>query len=156
MRAIAPLLNQPTLITRLQTRTGKAPSALLGLVKLPLEFVAGEQGRQLYAGPIVILTNEGTGSTSEVIAASLQERGRARVAGARSCGCVLGVLRHRKLKDGGTLAISEVGLVTGQGRRLEGTGVTPDIPITLTLADLQAGRDPVLEAAISYLSVPAR
>src|SRR3712207_8147816 len=39
------------------------------------------------------------------------------------------VLRHRKLPDGGALAISEVGLVTGLGRRIEGEGVVPDVPV---------------------------
>jgi carboxyl-terminal processing protease len=100
---------------------------------------------------MVILTNEGTGSTSEVIAASLQERGRARVVGARSCGCALGVLKHRKLSDGSALAISEVGLLSGLGRRVEGAGITPDVPVPLTLADLEQGRDAALAAAVDQL-----
>ena len=123
MRLVSPLLDRPTLLARLATRTGRPPSALLGLVRLPLELNAGVAGRQIHAGPLVILTNEGTASTSEVIAASLQERRRAQVIGARSCGCALGVLRHRRLATGGALAISEVGLVSGLGRRIEGQGV---------------------------------
>ncbi|HYJ30591.1 MAG TPA: S41 family peptidase [Allosphingosinicella sp.] len=150
-RMVAPLLDGPTLIARLATRTGRAPSALLGLVKLPLRLSAGEAGGRLFAGPVVILVNQGTGSTSEVIAASLQERGRARVVGTRSCGCALGVLRYRRLATGGALAISEIGLVSGLGRRIEGEGVVPDVPVELTLADLAAGRDRVLEAAVQAL-----
>ncbi|HEX8640426.1 MAG TPA: S41 family peptidase [Allosphingosinicella sp.] len=151
MRAIAPLLVGSTPIARLHTRTGRAPSALLGLIRLPLELHAGGRGGQIFAGPVVVLTNEGTGSTSEVIAAALQERGRARIVGARTCGCALGVLRRRRLPDGGALAISEVGLVTGMGRRIEGEGVVPDLPVELRLADLRAGRDPVLEAGVEAL-----
>lgn len=146
-RTVAPLLDRPTLLARLRTRTGRAPSALLGLVRLPLELMAGEEGGQLFAGPVVILVNQGTGSTSEVIAASLHEAGRARVVGTRSCGCALGVLRHRGLADGSELHISEVGLVTAGGRRIEGEGVAPDVAVELSLADLQQGRDPVLAAA---------
>jgi len=156
MRAVGPLLDRPTLIARLATRTGRPPSALMGLVRLPLELVAGETGRQLYAGPMVVLVNQGTGSTAEVIAAALQERGRARVIGTRSCGCALGVLRHRRLANGGALAISEVGLVSGLGRRIEGDGVAPDVAIELRLADLQRGLDPVLEAAVRELAAPRR
>jgi len=148
MRFVAPLLDRETLIVRLSTRTGRSPSALLGLVRLPLELKAGEAGGQLFGGRVAILTNAGTGSTSEVIAAALQERGRARVVGARSCGCALGVLRHRRLATGGTLAISEIGLVTGMGRRIEGEGVAPDVAVDLRIADLRQGRDPVLEAAV--------
>jgi carboxyl-terminal processing protease len=150
-RVVAPLLDAPTLIARLATRTGRAPSALLGLVKLPLRLSAGEAGARLFAGPVVILVNQGTASTSEVIAASLQERGRARIVGTRSCGCALGVLRYRRLATGAALAISEIGLVSGLGRRIEGEGVVPDVPVELTLADLAAGRDRVLEAAVREL-----
>ncbi|HWT11370.1 MAG TPA: S41 family peptidase [Allosphingosinicella sp.] len=156
MRAVAPLLDRPTLVARLATRTGRAPSALLGLVRLPLELSAGAVGRQLYSGPLVILTNPGTASTSEVIAAALQERGRAKVVGTRSCGCALGVLRHRRLSNGAALAISEVGLVTGLGRRIEGEGVAPDLAVEPRLADLRDGRDAALEAAVRLLAGGAR
>jgi carboxyl-terminal processing protease len=150
-KTIAPLLERPTVIARLATRTGRPPSALLGLVRMPMQLIAGRSGSQLFAGPMVVLVDEGTGSTSEVIAASLQERGRARVAGTRSCGCALGVLRRRPLPNGAALAISEVGLVSGLGRRIEGAGVEPDLPVRTTLEDLERGRDPVLEAALAYL-----
>jgi carboxyl-terminal processing protease len=151
MRTVAPLLAEPTLIARLATRTGKPPSALGGLVKLPLRMMAGKAGGQAFAGPVVILTNEGTGSTSEVIAASLQERGRAKVVGSRSCGCALGVLKHRKLVNGGALAISEVGLLSGLGRRIEGAGVVPDVRAEPSLAEFERGLDPALEAAVETL-----
>lgn len=153
-RAIAPLLDRATLLARLRTRTGRAPSALLGMVRLPLEMTAGEAGHQLFSGPIVVLINEGTASTSEVITASLQERGRARIIGTQSCGCALGVLRYRRLADGRALAISEVGLVTGLGRRIEGIGVIPDVRVDLTLDDFQQGRDRILEAGVQEILRP--
>lgn len=124
----------------------------MGLVSLPKIFVAGEKGGRLYTNPVVVLVNEGTGSTSELIANALQEQGRAYVIGTRSCGCVLGVLKHRELKGGGTVSVSELGFVTPKGRKLEGEGVTPDKSVTLTLRDLQAGRDAALEEAEAYLS----
>ncbi|HZF93490.1 MAG TPA: S41 family peptidase [Allosphingosinicella sp.] len=155
-RVVAPLLDRPTLIARLRTRTGRAPSALLGLVRLPLELKAGEAGAQLFANPVAILVNEGTGSTSEVIAAALQERRRAIVVGARSCGCALGVLRHRRLATGASLAISEVGLLSGMGRRIEGEGVVPDVAAAPSLSDLRQGRDAMLEAAVAALQRPPR
>lgn len=151
MRAISPLLDRSTLIARLRTRTGRAPSALLGLVRLPLELTAGETGHQLFSGPIVILTNQGTASSSEIIAASLQESGRAKIIGTRSCGCALGVLRYRRLANGGALAISEVSLVTGAGRRIEGEGVAPDLIVNPTLENLRQRRDGALAAAVGQI-----
>jgi carboxyl-terminal processing protease len=155
-RMVTPLLDRPTIVARLATRTGRPPSALMGLVHLPLQLSAGEAGGLVYGGPLVILINQGTASTSEVIAASLQERARARVIGTRSCGCALGVLRYRRLQDGGALAISEVGLVSGLGRRIEGEGVRPDAPVELRLADFREGRDAILDAAVRELAAMVR
>ena len=80
----------------------------------------------------------------------MQEQNRASVIGTQSCGCVLGILNHKRLKDGGDLAISEIGFVTAKGRTLEGNGVLPDKPVAVTLADLQSGRDAALREAESY------
>ena len=135
---------------RIITRTGKPPSAFFGLFKLPKEFQAGEKGKQLYSNPVVVLINEATGSTSELFASAMQELNRAQIIGTQSCGCVLGVLNHKQLKGGGDLAISEIGFVTSKGRTLEGNGVMPDKSVVLTVADLQSGRDAVLEEAEKY------
>lgn len=150
LRIAGYFFNDKVPIARVVTRTGKPPSALFGLVSLPKELQAGEKGSQIYSNPIVILINEGTGSTSELIAGAMQEQGRAQIIGTQSCGCVLGVLNHRELKGGGDLAISELGFATSKGRTLEGTGVVPDKPITVTLADLQHERDTALEEAERY------
>jgi len=138
-------------VARIVTRTGKPPSALFGLVSFPKEFQAGERGRRLYSNPVVVLVNEGTGSTAELVANVLREQGRVYVVGTQSCGCVLGVLDHRDLKGGGDLAVSEVAFVTPTGRKLEGSGVTPDKTVAVTLRDLQAGRDAAVEEAEIYL-----
>jgi carboxyl-terminal processing protease len=152
MKTVAPLFAAPTLVARLATRTGRPPSALFGLIRFPMELSAGRAGAQLFAGPVVVLVDEGTASTSEIVAASLQERGRARIVGARSCGCALGVLRYRRLPNGAALAISEVGLLSGLGRRIEGEGVVPDVAVPLRLGDLQSGRDAALAAGVRLLA----
>ncbi|HLL70307.1 MAG TPA: S41 family peptidase [Pyrinomonadaceae bacterium] len=151
MRIAGYFLNEKTPVARIVTRTGKPPSALFGLVSLPKVFEAGRTGGQLYSGPVVILVNEGTGSTSELITGALQEHGRARVVGTQSCGCVLGVLDHRELKGGGELSVSEVSFVTAKGRTLEGLGVVPDTPLKLTLADFRRRQDTGLAEAEKVL-----
>ena len=52
------------------------------------------------------------------------------------------------LPDGGSLSVGVVGYRTGAGNLLEQVGVVPDIPVTASLAELRAGRDPALEAAV--------
>jgi C-terminal processing protease CtpA/Prc len=86
-----------------------------------------------------------------LIAGAMQENGRAYIIGTPTAGSVLGVLEHRKLRGGGTLAVSEVGLVTPAGKRLESTGVVPDRIIPVTLRDLRSQKDAALDAAEEYL-----
>lgn len=143
--------NDKTPLGRIITRTGKPPSAFFGLFKLPKEIQAGKKGEQLYSNPVVVLINEATGSTSELITGAMQEQNRAQVIGTQSCGCALGVLNHKQLKGGGDLAISEIGFVTSKGRTLEGNGVVPDKTVALTIADVQQGRDVALKEAESFL-----
>jgi carboxyl-terminal processing protease len=106
---------------------------------------------QIYKGPLMILTNEGSGSGSELFAAAMQENERASVVGRQSCGCVLGISRFKKLRGGSELAVSELKYISPQGHKIEGTGVTPNRAVPLTLADLQRHRDAALEAAETAL-----
>jgi len=148
------LFARKTPIARIVTRTGKPPAFFMGLAHVPNEFSAvppGRTGGAIYAGPVAVLVNEGTGSGAELFSAALQENFRATIVGRQTCGCVLGILHQRKLKGGGELDVSEVGFTTTQERRLEGVGVIPDKPVPLTLADLRARRDAALETAEKVL-----
>ncbi|HJQ26591.1 MAG TPA: S41 family peptidase [Blastocatellia bacterium] len=106
---------------------------------------------QIYKGPVVVLVNEGSGSGSELFSAAMQENGRAAIVGRQSCGCVLGISHFKKMKGGSELAVSELKYISPQGHRIEGTGVMPNRPVPLTLADLQHHRDATLEAAEAAL-----
>lgn len=141
------------LVGRASTRTGKPISIAGGLFKIPLEVYTGKKGGQVYAGKVVILTNERSGSASETFAAAMQENNRAKIIGNKTCGCALIVLKHRELKGGGELDISEVGGLTAKGKKLEGNGVTPDVLIPLTLKDLQNSNDKALKEAERELTV---
>jgi carboxyl-terminal processing protease len=106
-----------------------------------------------WTGPMAVLVNQETASAAEVFAAALQEAGRARIVGGRTRGAVLAA-QAQPLPDGGTLSLSIANMTTGQGRRLEHSGVEPDLPVETTRADRRAGRDPALEAAIAALWPP--
>ena len=104
-----------------------------------------------FAGPVAILIDELSGSASEVFAAGMRSIGRVRIFGATSIGGVLPASWDR-LPNGDVLyhAIGE--FITPAGERLEGIGVVPDEPVPLTRADLLAGRDPVLNAAMRWIA----
>ena len=100
----------------------------------------------VYKSPVIILVDESSASASEVFAAAMQENGRAKIVGRRSCGCVLNRW-NKKMKGGGNLGWSARVYASPRNRILEGVGVTPDITVPLTIADLRAGRDAPMEAA---------
>jgi len=93
--------------------------------------------------PMVVLADEGTASAAELLCAALWEQGRATLLGARTSGAVeASVLID--LSDGSALSVTILRLTTGQGRRLEGVGIAPDVPVAMTVAELDQGRDPQL------------
>jgi len=107
-------------------------------------------GSAEYAGKVAILVDGATGSAAEIFAAVLQDHGRARVVGRRTAGAVLASRFHR-LPDGGELQLSREDYVAPKGRRIEGAGIEPDIPVLRRLADFRAGRDADVEAALAAL-----
>jgi carboxyl-terminal processing protease len=136
-----------TLFAKDSTRTGKPLSSYVGLFKLPLQLYVGHPGEQIYSGPVVILVDAHSASSSEVFAAGMQDTLRAKIIGSQSCGCVLGIAKPRVMKGGGVLEMSEVLWFSPKGRKLEGTGIIPDKIVVPSVADLQRRRDPVLAEA---------
>ncbi len=129
-----------------QTRTSR-----LVFVANPRASTADGRSVTPFAGPVAVLQDELSGSASEIFAAGMRAIGRVRVFGATSIGGVLPASWDR-LPNGDVLyhAIGE--FITPDGRRLEGIGVVPDEPVTVTRADLLAGRDPVLNAAMRWIA----
>ena len=103
-----------------------------------------------YAGRLAILVDPLTASTSELFAAGMQAIGRARVFGETSAGQALPAMATR-LPTGDVLLHVTADLVAPDGRRVEGRGVVPDEATPLRRAELLAGRDAPLEAAIRWI-----
>jgi len=106
-----------------------------------------EIGAVPFTGPMAILTDEGTASTSEMLAAGLQEAGRAVVVGDSTLGAVLPSVVEA-LPGGAVMQYVVADFKTPKGILLEGRGVQPDRRVVETRAALRTGRDPVLDAAL--------
>jgi carboxyl-terminal processing protease len=146
LRFAGHFFNDKITVARIVTRDGKPPVA-----EMPMTLEAGKKDAQIFSRPVVILVNEGTASTSELITNAFQEQKRAVVFGTNSCGCVLAFLDFKPLKGGGDLTLSEFGFITAKGKKLEGAGVVPDKIVPLNLKDIRRGRDAALEEAERYL-----
>ncbi len=99
-----------------------------------------------FTGPVVILTDEGTASTSEILAAGLQESGRALVVGDTSLGAAL-ASAVQAMPGGAMLQYVVADFRTPKGFLIEGRGVQPNKRVFETRAALLQGRDVVLDAA---------
>ena len=106
--------------------------------------------------PLVVLTSENTSSAAEILAATLQAKGRAKVIGSGTCGCVLAIRNRHALPDGGVLDVSEFDYRTANGVRLEGAGIKPDQSIVLTRSDIYSRYDRALERAKDVLEKTPR
>ncbi len=111
-------------------------------------------GSARYGGSVVVLVDGATGSAAEIFAAVLQEHGRATIVGRKTAGAVLASGYHG-LPDGGELQLSRQDYVTPKGRRLENEGIEPDVKVVRTVADVRAGRDVDVEAALRVLAKEA-
>ena len=103
-----------------------------------------------YAGPLVLLVDELSASTSEIFAAGLHALGRARVVGGQTPGEALPAVPER-LPNGDVLYHAIADFVSPRGEPIEGRGVIPDEVVPLTLRALQTRGDPPLEAALRWL-----
>ena len=104
-----------------------------------------------FSGPVAILVDEFSASTSEFFATGMQALGRARIFGTRSAGMALPAAMGR-LPNGDVLMHVIADHVDPKGRRVEGVGVVPDTPTPLRINDLRAGRDAALDAARTWIA----
>jgi len=105
---------------------------------------------EVFAGRVAILMDGNSASTSEILAGGLQDLGRARVFGTHSAAAALPSMFER-LPDGDGFQYAIANYLSVNGKALEGIGVTPDVEVKLTREALLAGRDPVIEAALSWI-----
>jgi carboxyl-terminal processing protease len=103
-----------------------------------------------YQGKVIVLTDYGSASTSEIFAAGLQEIGRAKVVGETTAGAVLPSVFDR-LPTGATFQYVVSDYKTPKNILLEHRGAIPDTEIKLTRASLLEGRDLQIEEAIKQI-----
>jgi carboxyl-terminal processing protease len=108
-----------------------------------------------YSGPLVVLIGPITASAAEIVAAAIKDNARGRLLGRMSNGSVLEGQAF-PLPDGGQVKVPVSDFVRPSGRRIEGVGVEPDIRVIPSLAEIRAGRDPVVERAVLELRDSAR
>ena len=103
-----------------------------------------------FKGKLIILTDSGTGSASEVFTAGMQGIKRAKVIGETTSGAVLPSVIE-KLPTGATFLYAIADYKSPDKALVEGRGVKPDIEVKLTRKSLLKGQDLQLETAIKEI-----
>ena len=101
--------------------------------------------------PLVVLIDGGTASASEIVAGALKDRARAMLIGNSPTFGKGSVQYVFDLSDGSSVHVTSARWLTPNRQQLDGQGIAPDILVEVTQADIDGGRDPVLERAAQYL-----
>jgi carboxyl-terminal processing protease len=114
-----------------------------------LKFVVNPRANT-FSGPLAILVDGASASTSEIFAGGMKDLGRARIFGTHTAAAALPSL-FEKLPNGDGFQYAIANYISEGGQPLEGLGVTPDVETPLSREALLAGKDPALDAAIAWI-----
>lgn len=101
--------------------------------------------------PTVVLVNESSASASEIVAGALRDHGAATLVGETTFGKG-SVQKLVDLSQGATLKVTIARWYTPAGVNISETGIKPSVEVIRTADDINAGRDPQLEAALGVLA----
>jgi carboxyl-terminal processing protease len=99
---------------------------------------------------LVILTDGGTASAAEIIAGALRDQGRAALIGDKTYGKG-SVQRVHELGDGSSLHVTVARWLTPGRHQIDKVGLQPDVQVSLSNDDRNAGRDPQMARAQAWL-----
>jgi len=114
-----------------------------------LNFIVLPRGER-YEGPVALLLDEASASTSEILAQGLKDLGRARIFGSRSAGAALPSFIET-LPNGDRFQYAFGDFTSTGGVAIEGRGVEPDQPEPHSKTTLRTGQDAALQAALRWI-----
>ncbi len=123
----------------------------LRLLVFPRRVSRGSEKLEVFKGPVAVIIDGGSASTSEIFAAGLQDHGRARLFGEPSRAAALPAVIER-MPNGDLLMHAIADFVRPNGERVEGRAVAPDSLVPLTREGLLSGRDEPREAALAWIA----
>ncbi len=116
-------------------------------------------GEAFYTDPLVVLVNQGSASSSEIVAGALKDHERAVIIGDQSFGKA-SVQNVLPLRDGSAVLYTIAKYLTPNGNNIHEVGISPNIRVKLATEDIKLYYDPEtysydtdaqLQAAIQYM-----
>ena len=110
-------------------------------------YLLGYRTRPFFEGTVVVLIDENSFSNAEIFAHAVKTLKRGALVGRQTAGAVIAT-SNAPLFDYGEFRDAHIGWFLLDGSDMENNGAKPDIAVDITPADMEAGRDPQLEAAV--------
>lgn len=129
-------------INYLNIFTAKAGPSITNISRNGRKFTYISQWKK----PVVMIINEGSRSSKEIIAYAFQQHKIGLVVGSKTAGAVVAG-RPFLMENGSFLYLAVANVFVNENQRLEGKGVTPDISVPFSVEYAQ-GADPQKEKAI--------
>ena len=153
-------MDQPRFDKNRLPQFDRIPDRKTGLIPLMFRFAlhgrsvavfTEAKGPQPFQGRVVILVNEHSASSAEMITAFAAENRLGTVVGSRTAGRLLGG-NSFKVGHGYRIALPVVAYRTWLDAKLEGKGIEPDVAAPFSPEPLRDGVDTQLRAAVEALS----
>jgi carboxyl-terminal processing protease len=136
-------------------RFGRVPKSKLEIPLLAIKFLGKKSvvletsglGKQSFHGRVVVLVNEHTTGAAEMLAQFVQENGLGTIVGGKTPGRLVSRSAF-KIGHDYRIVIPIGAYVSWKGNRIEGRGITPDVPVDWSYEAALHGEDNQFSKAI--------
>lgn len=140
-------------------RFGRVPKSKLEIPLLAIKFLGKKSvvletsglGKQSFHGRVVVLVNEHTTGAAEMLAQFVQENGLGTIVGSKTPGRLVSRSAF-KIGHDYRIVIPIGAYVSWKGNRIEGKGITPDVPVDWSYEEALHGGDNQLSKAVQVAS----
>lgn len=136
---------------RLASRGQGLPDSAGGWFAGSADTVPSRSDLPAFTGPIAVLAGLRTAGVAEDLLVAFRNASRGPIIGEASAGSVGQVGEFRLFRDW-RLRLTVTRDAFPDGTEIQGTGITPEMPVATKVADFLAGKDPVLERARRYVT----
>src|SRR5881394_594630 len=154
---LARLIERSVLTSRWRTpqyrpayRGADAPDSNGAWLAAPSDTIRPRQDRKRFAGPVAMLASPRTAGAAEDLLVAFRNSARGPIVGETSAGST-GQTLLLPLRRGWQLRVTVTRDAFPDGTEFARTGVAPELPVTVRVNDVLAGRDAALDRAREYL-----